>query len=198
MSRKTKMSGEIRAMVLCAMFVAIIVVMTVIPYTGYINYSPLQISITTLHIPVILCACLMGWKYGAVVGGVWGLSCVVKAFVEPLPANIPFQNPVISFLPRVIVGIAAALLFSLLTRRTRLNRYVCAGIAALAGTLTNTVLVLSAYSAFGYLGESSVAATLKFIFLTLIAVNGLIELGAAVLIVPALLAAIDKTRRKYR
>lgn len=185
-------------MVLCAMFLAIIVVMTVVPYTGYINYSPLQISITTLHIPVILCACLMGWKYGAIVGGVWGLTCVVKAFVEPIPANIPFQNPLISLVPRIIVGLVAALVFAPLTKKAKVNRYVGAGIAALAGTLTNTVLVLSAYSAFGYLGESSIALTLKTIFLTLIAVNGLIELGAAVVLVPALIAAIDKTRKKYK
>ena len=140
----------------------------------------------------------MGPLYGTIVGGVWGLTCLIKAFAEPIPANVPFQNPLLSFVPRVIVGLVAALVFVLLAKKLKINRYVSAGITAFVGTLTNTVLVLSTYSAFGYLGNSGFAETVKTIFLTLIAVNGLIELGAAIVIVPLLLAAIDKTSKKYK
>ena len=181
-------SEELRSMVLCAMFAAIVIVMTVVPYTGYI---PAGISITTLHIPVILCAIVLGWKYGALIGGVWGIACLVKAFVEPIPGNIPFQNPVISVIPRIIVGLAAAAVFALLIKKTNIEKHISAGIAAAAGTLTNTVLVLSALAAFGALGETTVADTVKLIIETLVAVNGIIELAAAIIIVPLLYSAVS-------
>lgn len=184
-------SEELRSMVLCAMFAAIVIVMTVVPYTGYISITPAGISITTLHIPVILCAIVLGWKYGAIIGGVWGIACLVKAFVEPIPGNIPFQNPVISVIPRIIVGLAAAAVFALLIKKTNIEKHISAGIAAAAGTLTNTVLVLSALAAFGALGETTVADTVKLIIETLVAVNGIIELAAAIIIVPLLYSAVS-------
>ena len=51
-----------RAGILCAL----IIVMTVVPYTGYIYYG--LIEITTLHIVVAVGAVLLGWEYGAVLG----------------------------------------------------------------------------------------------------------------------------------
>lgn len=181
---------KLSRMVLGAMFAAIVVVMTVVPYTGYITHF--GISITTLHIPVILCAVMLGWKYGALIGGVWGVSCLVKAFVEPIPVNVPFQNPVISVVPRILVGLAAAGLFWLFTEKIRLKPWIAAVIAAAGGTLTNTVLVLGALAAFGYFGDTTIAATFKLIVETLIAVNGVIEMLAALTIVPALYLAVQK------
>lgn len=145
---------KLSRMVLGAMFAAIVVVMTVTP-VGYIN--PFGIAITTLHIPVILCAVMLGWKYGALIGGVWGVSCLVKAFVEPITGNVPFQNPTISVVPRILVGLAAAALFWLFTEKIRLKPWIAAVIAAVGGTLTNTVLVLSGLAAFGHLGDTTVA-----------------------------------------
>lgn len=102
---------------LAALFIAIIIVMTAVPYTGYIEYVPGGINMTTLHIPVIIGAVFLGWKYGALLGCVWGVTCVVKAFLTPGPGNVPFQNPMISVLPRIIVGIVAGLVFALVSGR---------------------------------------------------------------------------------
>lgn len=173
------------------MFAAIVIVMTVVPYTGYISITPAGISITTLHIPVILCAVVLGWKYGILIGGVWGVTCLVKAFLEPLPGNVPFQNPLISVAPRIVVGLVAAAVFALLASKTKMNKRISAGIAAVCGTLTNTVLVLGALAAFGALGDTTVADTVKLIIETLVAVNGIIELAAAVVIVPLLYSAVS-------
>ena len=180
-------------MVKIAMFSAIIVAMTVVPYTGYIAAGPIEI--TTLHIPVIIAACFLGAKAGAIVGGVWGVTCVLRAFTNPL--WILFTNPLISVLPRIIVGLVAGLVFAAL-KKTKLGA-VGAGIAAaVAGTLTNTALVLSAIHVFGDMLSSFGEAYKIFeaIWTTLISVNGVVELAAAVIVVPAVAASLMKAQGK--
>ena len=156
-----KKNTNVKKLVLAALFIAIIIVMTAVPYTGYIEYVPGGINMTTLHIPVIIGAVFLGWKYGALLGCVWGVTCVVKAFLTPGPGNVPFQNPMISVLPRIIVGIVAGLVFALVSGRfgkkpvvagthpKRSREIVAAAVAAAAGTLTNTVLVLTMLHFYG-------------------------------------------------
>ena len=103
------MKEKTKSLVLAAVFSALIAVMTVVPYTGYINYGPISLEITTLHIVVILGAVCLGWKYGAILGGVWGVSCMLRALTNPLWYD--FLNPMISLLPRIAVGLVAALVF---------------------------------------------------------------------------------------
>jgi len=178
--RKTDTKNLVRAGILSAL----IIVMTVVPYTGYINYG--LVEITTLHIVVAVGAVMLGWQYGAVLGFVWGVTCILRALTNPLWA--PFVNPLISLVPRVIVGIVAGLTASGL-RKLRLRTGLVAALSAAAATLTNTVLVLSALKLF-----SAVLTGLPLlgtIYATLIGVNGSIELVAAVLLVPVIVAAIS-------
>lgn len=178
--RKTNTRDLVRAGILSAL----IIVMTVVPYTGYINYG--LVEITTLHIVVAVGAVMLGWQYGAVLGFVWGVTCILRALTNPLWA--PFVNPLISLVPRVLVGIVGGLTAQGL-RKLRLRSGVVAALSAAAATLTNTVLVLSALKLF-----SAVLTGLPLlgtIYATLIGVNGSIELVAAILLVPVIVAAIS-------
>ena len=179
-TRKTKTRDLVRAGILSAL----IIVMTVVPYTGYINYG--LVEITTLHIVVAVGAVMLGWQYGAVLGFVWGVTCILRALTNPLWA--PFVNPMISLVPRILVGIVGGLTAQGL-RKLRLRSGVVAALSAAAATLTNTVLVLSALKLF-----SAVLTGLPLlgtIYATLIGVNGSIELVAAILLVPVIVAAIS-------
>ena len=175
-------------LVMCALFAALIVVMTFTPYLGYITVG--IIEITTLHIVVILGAAILGPKYGAVLGGVWGLTCIIRAFQFGI---IPFQNPLVSLVPRIIVGLFAGLIFYGLSK-TKCKKPISLALSAFGGTLTNTVLVLSSLKIFGgfetLFGES--AKTLEVIIGTLISTNGLIELVAAIILVPSIYMATEK------
>ncbi len=175
-------------LVMCALFAALIVVMTFTPYLGYITVG--VIEITTLHIIVIFAATVMGPKYGSIIGGVWGLTCIVRAFQLGF---IPFQNPMVSLVPRIVVGLVAGLLFKLLSK-TKCPKAISLGISAFAGTLTNTVLVLSSLKVFGgfeiLFGEA--AKTLDAIIGTLIGTNGIIEMVSAIILVPILYTATEK------
>lgn len=184
MNKKKKLNR----LVICALFAALIVVMTFTPYLGYITVG--VIEITTLHIIVIFGACVLGGKYGAVLGAVWGATCIMRAFQLGI---VPFQNPLVSLLPRLLVGLVAGLIFLGLSK-TKLKKPISLGISALAGTVTNTVLVLSSLNIFGgftqLFGED--AKTIDVIIGTLIGTNGIIELVASIILVPTLYMATKK------
>ena len=183
-----KKKKQLVRLVICALFAALTVVMTFTPYLGYITVG--VIEITTLHIVIIFGAAVLGPKYGAILGGVWGLTCVARAFQFGI---IPFQNPMVSLVPRIFVGLVAGLVFWGLSK-TKCKKPVALGITAFAGTLTNTVLVLSSLQLFGgfetLFGEA--AKTLDVIIGTLISTNGLIEMISAIIIVPSLYMATQK------
>lgn len=187
--------NKTKKMAAAGLITALIVVMTVVPYTGYINYG--GIEITTLHIPVIIAAALLGPWYGALLGGVWGVTCLARAFTNPL--WIMFTNPLISVLPRILVGIVAGLIMGSL-KKTRLKRTASASISAAGATLTNTVLVLGAIYIFGgmFTGYNAFFELFKTIIGTVIGLNGIIELIAAVLLVPLIYNAVlrDKSTTK--
>ncbi len=179
-------------LVLLAILSAVIVVFTVVPYFGYINYG--LIEITTIHIVVILGATILGVKNGGVLGLVWGVTCMIRAFTNPL--WIAFTNPLISVLPRILVGIIAGAIFKALSR-TSISDVLKAGITACIGTLSNTVLVLGSYYIFGGMFESykAVYDLFKTIITTLIGINGVIELIGAIVLVPILYKTVKKAAR---
>ena len=175
-------------LVLTAILSALIVVMTVVPYTGYIPYGVVT-EITTLHIVTIVGAVFLGWKGGAVLGGVWGLTCIFRAMTNPQWAA--FMNPLVSLVPRVLVGVVAALVFDGLCK-IRVNRFLSSIIAAIAAT--NTLLVVSALALFGD-RINGFFELMKNVYLTVITINGLIELAAAAILTPVLTFALSKVHR---
>lgn len=184
MTKKQKLNR----LVMCALFSALIVVMTFTPYLGYISVGPIEI--TTLHIVAIFAAVAIGPKYGAIVGGVWGATCIVRAIQMGFA---PFANPLVSLVPRVLVAIVAGLVFLGLSK-TKCPKAISLVIATLSGTLTNTVLVISALHIFGGFESllGAAAAALETIILTLIGTNGLIELVSALIVVPSLYMATER------
>ena len=180
--RKTNTRDLVRAGILSAL----IIVMTFVPYTGYISYG--LIEITTLHIVVAVGAVMLGWKYGGVLGFVWGVTCIIRAATSPSPFAAPFVNPMISLVPRIIVGMVGGFAAQGF-RKLRLRMGVVSALSAAAATLTNTVLVLSALKLFSVV--LSGVPLFGTIYTTIIGVNGSIELISAILLVPVIVAAIS-------
>ncbi|MGK0551341.1 ECF transporter S component [Enterococcus faecalis] len=176
-----------------AVLTALIILQTMIPFLGYI---PLGItSITIIHITVIVAAIVLGPKDGMLIGFIWGLFTVIRAFTSPTTPldTLVFTNPLISIVPRVLVGLVAGLLFQWLYRRYK--RVVAASmIAAIFGTITNTVLVLVLM---GTLYTSLVAKTYGVAPTGLITLlggialtNGLSEIISAVILTPIIVKAL--------
>jgi len=144
-------------------------------------------SLTIMHVPVIIGAVLEGPVVGGFIGFIFGVFSMIQAAVAPNgPTDVPFTNPLISVLPRLFIGPVAWLVWRAL-RRWPVPGLLAAGIA---GSLTNTVLVLGM---FGVRGLAPWA-----LILTVGVTNGLPEIALSAILVLAVVAAwrqIDTGRK---
>jgi uncharacterized membrane protein len=172
-----------------ALFCAIIIVMTFVPYVGYISYGVL--SITTMHLPVLLGAILLGPYAGLILASVWGVTNIINAFfINPIEGAI-FLDPRISVAPRVLVG-CVLLLLGLTLMKAKWPLWARAAVFAIAGTLSNTVFVLTAIGLFAGDSILPLGDTFRLIVQIVVSVNGAIELGLAVVLVPVLAVRLEK------
>ncbi len=105
-------------------------------------------SLTVMHVPVIIGAVLEGPVVGLAIGFIFGVFSMLQAAIAPTgPADVWFTNPVLAVLPRLVIGPVAWLVWRALKRWT-VPGLVVAGIA---GSLTNTLLVLGVIGLLGYL-----------------------------------------------
>ena len=181
--------------VIIALFAAIIIIQNFIPFLGYIPLGPLNLTI--IHITVIVIALSMGPLYGGIVGGIWGVITWIRAFVWPTSplATIVFVNPLIAILPRILIGIVAGGSFSWLKKRLAKQSSAMV-LAAILGSLTNTLLVLGQIYLF-YRGKSppmyalNVNELLPYL-LGVISTNGLPEAILAGLVSPLIAGPVRK------
>lgn len=162
-----------------AMFIAIVVVMAMIPHVGFFQYGG-GIAVTTLHIPVIIGTLYGGVKFGASLGIAFGVFSMIIAFLRPDSGNVIFQAPHIAIIPRLIFGLATWYLFVGLTRLIRDFR-VRVGVTFALATLLHTVVTL----AFIVIFQASLREMYgEFITLLMAAfpLNGLLEMGLAIVI----------------
>ncbi|HEY6202659.1 MAG TPA: ECF transporter S component [Candidatus Limnocylindria bacterium] len=95
---------------------------------------PTGLNVTILAIPTILAGVLAGVLGGGVVGLVFGVTSLAVS-TTPL-----FRDPVVALVPRILVGIVAALVF----RYSRsINEVVALALAGATGALVNTGVVLA-------------------------------------------------------
>jgi uncharacterized membrane protein len=104
------------------------------------------ISLTIMHVPVIIGAVLEGPWVGMAIGLIFGLFSMLQAAIAPSgPGDTLFTNPLIAVLPRLFIGPVAWLVWR------SLQRWPVVGLlaAGIAGSLTNTVLVLGMIGVLG-------------------------------------------------
>lgn len=174
-----------------AILMALITLMTFIPNLGYLQIGTL--SITTLHVPVIIGSAFLGPLGGFVLGLTWGFTSWLKVMttvVNPIEFAL-FSNPLISILPRILVGLVVAYVSPFFSKWVKKNSLKYA-LLALVGTLSNTVLVLGAIGVLsaGILFPQD--QTFSIILITILSINGLTEIILAMILVPAVMARLPK------
>ncbi|MEG0265302.1 MAG: ECF transporter S component [Erysipelotrichaceae bacterium] len=188
---------------LMAMFISIELLLTFTP----LGYIPLGfMNMTTLHIPVIIVGIVMGVKDGAILGLVFGLTSVFRATMMPIPTSFifspfitiggvsgNFSSLLIAIVPRILIGVVAALIYQLLIKK-HVKDVVAIILAAVAGTLTNTVLVMSGiYFFFGeaYAAVTNIAYDLLIkSLMVVVTTNGIVEAFLGAFIVLGVVKAI--------
>ena len=185
--------------VLTALFVALVLLLGLTP----IGLIPLGfINVTVLCVPVIVGTLLLGLRTGLLLGFCFGGVSALSAFgiygtpsalAGALVAASPALAAVMCFLPRLMVPVAAHLVYKLISKGEPARKRAVP-FAAVAGSLTNTILYLGLMLLFYVmLGIDSEGV------LALIGGTGLIagtsEAVVAALIATPVLAALWKVRK---
>lgn len=183
--------NKTQKMVLTAVFAAIIILMANVPFLGYINLG--FVSATTIHIPVIIGAVLLGPSSGAFLGFIFGLTSCLKATFQPNLTSFCFSpfspigdgnffSLIICFVPRILIGIVAYYVFAMLMKvlggKRRMKESVALPIAGIAGSMTNTILVMGGiYIFFGaqYAEAANIAGALYAAIMAVVIGNGIPE-----------------------
>ena len=129
-----------RKIVVTAVLSAVTIVLGLLPFGEYIPFF--GISITILAIPVIIGAILEGPVVGAGIGLIFGLTSLYQAATAPKsPLDPLFVNPLLSVLPRMLIGPVAWLVWSAL-KRWKVIGLLAAGFF---GSYANTAFVLGMF-----------------------------------------------------
>ena len=179
-------------------FAALVIVLQAIAEITRLLGLPMSLALGL--IPVLVAAQLKGPKVGAAVGLVFGLTSMTLALIAA--ASMPIAkvtiNPLVSVLPRVLVGVVCGGVYKLTARNaTSKPRRIFNSVAAtLSGIITNTALYLGMFLAFAY-GRTFEETTIdfKWVLASVVALNTVVEVVAFTLIVPAVVISVENWRK---
>lgn len=182
---------NIKSFTLTAMFLAIMIILAITPL-GFIPIGP--INATTMHIPVIIASIILGPKIGAGLGGIFGILSLVRSTIIITPMSFVFSpfiaNPltgqgdwralIVAIIPRILIGVVPYFVYIGINRLLKTKaRPVSLFIAGLAGSMTNTILVMNLIFFFfrdSYASVLQVAANAVYgVILGIIFGSGLVE-----------------------
>lgn len=188
-----------RLMMHLTFLILLIIVMSLTPL-GFIQIG--LIRATLIHIPVIFGSLMYGWKMGAALGFAFGMMSFINNTMVPTPLSFAFSPLipvigtdkgsvwalVIAFVPRILVGIVPYFV---------LNKTKKASLAALFGSLTNTVLVMGLIGfvfkdAYAQVMNIDVSPVYK-VILGIVFTNGLAEAVVSTLILTPVYNRLKKS-----
>jgi uncharacterized membrane protein len=163
--------------------------------TGYVQLPTVRATI--MHIPVIIGAIVEGPAVGMLIGLMFGLSSILQNILAPNILSFMFLNPLVSVLPRVLIGITTYYAYKFLS--AKLNKSLSIAVSTVVGSFTNTVGVLGMIYVF-YAKEYATAKNIIISNLanTLLGVagfNGTIEAVIAVIVVVPIVFAVKRLNR---
>ncbi|MDT2595962.1 ECF transporter S component [Enterococcus dongliensis] len=147
--------NNVRGFTLTAMFLAIMIILAVTPL-GFIPIGP--INATTMHIPVIIASIVLGPRIGAGLGTIFGVISLARSTILITPMSFVFSpfiaNPLtnqgdwravlIAIIPRVLIGVVPYFVYRGLHHLMKQKaRPISLFIAGVAGSMTNTILVMN-------------------------------------------------------
>lgn len=190
---------KILKLVQLAMLIAI---MLVLYFSGLSFIMVPPVSITTLVIPVIVGAIIIGPSAGAVLGGVFGLlSMWMATTAAASPADIAFSpfisgSPVSSLImcigARIFFGWLAGFLFKVLKKH--MNRNIAVILSSVAGVVAHTsTVMLCLWLLFPALGNE-----FKTVITAVISWNVLAEVAMATVFAVAFANVMPLINKKFK
>jgi len=132
------MDSKLKKIVIAGVMGAISIFLGATPL-GFIPYFS-GASLTIMHVPVIIGTVLEGPVVGVVVGFIFGIFSLLRAAIAPnTPADVWFVNPLVSIVPRLVIGPIAWLVFQSSRNLKKGQIFIISGFV---GMVVNTVLWL--------------------------------------------------------
>ena len=187
-----------RELTLNAFFIAITVLFAVVPNLGILQIG--AVSITILHVPVIIAGLVLGMKSALINSFAFGVSTLFVALTRSTGILDPlFINPLVSVLPRLGFGLMVGLTYNL-SKKFIKNFTGQAIVVSVVSTFFHSVFVLSALfiATLGRAEFAVISTSTKGLFLFFFGVfvsNALLEIGAAVLIAVPVAGALKRLNR---
>lgn len=192
------MNNKTLKLTVYALFLAIMLVMGLVPGLGFIP-TPVA-GIVIIQVPVILASYFLGYKGGMFFGLVFGITSIINCFIQPDVFAAIIMNAggiktiglmiICLVIPRVLIGLTTRATYDLIYRFDK-TRLLSMGLSAFIGTLTNTVFFLGAFYMFAR--EACMtgfgAANEKALFdmmLGVVTFNGVIEAVTSVVLCTAI------------
>lgn len=183
-----------------------------------LNFTPLGLiplgfmNATTLHIPVIIGAIFLGPIGGGILGAAFGVLSIITNTIRPNVTSFVFSpfitisntsgnftSLIIALVPRILIGVVAYYVYKFVSNKCK-NRMIAYMLAALAGSLTNTILVMGGiYMFFGqpYAAAKELAFEALFgIILGIVGMNGIPEAIVAAIVVSTICKVLSQVYKK--
>lgn len=188
-----------RRIALLGILTAIILIQNFVPFLGNLPIPPLNPTI--IHITVIVATLTMGTKDGMIIGAIWGLTRMFRAYAMPATPLDPllWTHPMIALVPRILIGTFTGWSYALVRKIIPSKEKVSMAIASVVGSFTNTILVLLFIALF--FGETYAQAidvdldNLAGALAIIVGTNGVAEAVCAAIIAPLVTIPLRKIKR---
>ncbi|QNQ82678.1 ECF transporter S component [Lactobacillus sp. PV037] len=200
---------KIQRLTIAAIFVAIILLQTFVPYIGYLHLIPGLPAVTTIPLTIAIAASLMGVSFGGWLGFFWGALRLILAYVQPsdVLSLLLFQNPLIAVLPRAVAGVVGGLVAKLAKGKSnpkRLIYFLVGVVTSLTNTLGVIVMTTLVYmwhpgNLLHALGQTNNSNPLLLILFTALGINGIGEMIFTGILTPIIVIPLKRSvERKLR
>lgn len=178
---------------------AIILIQNFVPFLGNIPIPPLNPTI--IHITVIVATLTLGTKDGMIIGGIWGITRIVRAYTVPAtPLDWwLWTNPMIALLPRILIGLFTGWSYQLMKKIVPAKEKLSMSVSAVIGSFTNTVLVL--FFIYIFYGDRYAEAVnvdlsnLAGVLLVIVGTSGVAEAIIAAIVAPLITIPLKKIKQ---
>ena len=189
---KTRQTSS-RHLVLTALFIAIILLQSIVPWLGTLPLGAFAIgaAVTIITFTVAIGAMVLGPKTGALLGFIWGAYSLWHAWTSvPSIGALIFRNPITAIAPRMLVGVIIGYLYWRFVKERPIAHQSAwlVGLGALSAFI-NTALVLSLTwigfkvmnTSFTGIPDSGLA---NWLIISIAGFNGIFEMIVGAILVP--------------
>ena len=193
--RKPKLYQEIKSITFTGILIAL---MFAFAWT-ILGFIPLGfVSPTTVFLPVAVGICCIEKKgYGIALGIAFGICSWIRSFAPASVLDPYFQNPLVSVLPRALMGVVVVFIYALIKKAVK-NSIVRGVIVGALVPLFNTIFTMTMLLIFHYTDITALLAdtmsVTKWLFGTVVLLNMLPEMALGIIVTAIVSKSIEKIK----